>query len=79
LDEIYGGEKINEEENNNEEEDNDDDDDYDNDQYLKDVGEVQDQSSHSLSLSEDGSVDMIGAGETSGSGLGRANLDFNRP
>ena len=78
-DEIYGEEKIYEEEDNDKEEDNDDDDDYDNDQYLKDVGEAQDQSSHSLSLSEDGDLDMIGAGETSGSGLGRANRDFNRP
>jgi len=82
-DEIYGEEKIYEEADNNEEEDNDNDNDYDNDydndHYLKDVGEAQDQSSHSLSLSEDGDLNMIGAGETSGSGLGRANRDFNCP
>jgi len=78
-DEIYGEEKIYEEEDNDEKEDNDNDYDYDNDQYLKDVGEAQDQSSHSLSLSEDGDLDLIGAGETSGSGLSRANRDFSRP
>jgi len=78
-DEIYGEEKIYKEEDNDEEEANDDDDDYDNDQYLKDVGEAQDQASHSLSLSEDGDLNMIGAGETSGSGSGRANRDINRP
>jgi len=78
-DEIYGEEKIYEEEDNDKEEDNDDDNDYDNDQYLKDVREAQDQSSHSLSLLEDGDLDMIGAGKTSGSGLGRANRDFHHP
>ena len=67
-DEIYGEKKIYEEEDNEEEEGNAEDDDFDNDQYLKDVGEVQDQSSHSLSLSEDGDLDIIGEGETSGSG-----------
>jgi len=30
-------------------------------------------------VSEDGDLDVIGAGEPSGSGLGRANRDFNRP
>jgi len=39
---------------------------------------VQDHSSQSVSLSEDGDLDIIGAGETSGSGLGRADRDFNR-
>jgi hypothetical protein len=78
-DEIYGEETIyEEEEDESDDGDDDNDDDYNNDEYLKEVGEEQGDSSHSISRSEDGDVSMIGAGETSGSGLGRASRDFDR-
>jgi hypothetical protein len=89
-DEVYGEEEIYEEEEEEEEEeetddgDDENDEDYDdggdndNDESLEDVGEEQERSSHTRSRSEDGDLDMIGAGETSGSGLGRASRDLGR-
>ncbi|PUU77766.1 hypothetical protein B9Z19DRAFT_1127870 [Tuber borchii] len=74
-DEVYGEEMIYKEEKEEEETDNDNggnenDDDYHNDKE-------QEGSSHSLSQSENSDVDMIGAGEISGSSLGRASRDLD--
>ncbi|PUU82447.1 hypothetical protein B9Z19DRAFT_1120778 [Tuber borchii] len=75
-DEIYGEEMIYEEEKKEEEEEMDNDSDNDNDDDYHDDGE-REQSSHSLSRSENGDVKMIGAGETSGSSLGRTSRDLD--
>ncbi|PUU72836.1 hypothetical protein B9Z19DRAFT_1069456 [Tuber borchii] len=74
-DRIYGEEMIYKEEEEEEEEtDNHVDDDNDNNYH--DDGE-REQSSDCLSRSENGDVDMIEAGEISGSSLGRASWDLD--
>ncbi|PUU76145.1 hypothetical protein B9Z19DRAFT_1130193 [Tuber borchii] len=75
-DKIYAEEIIYEEEEEEEEEETDYDGDNDNNEDYPDDREGE-RSCHSLSRSENGKVEMIGAGKTSGSSLGRASWDLD--